>query len=296
MFSIFRRRWVLIAVSSAVFLVSIQYLTIGLGSSLRNPFLDVYPLGTDLGWLVLAFTVVFASWHIKPHVNDSGLVDDRELRYGRVVSVGIGVIALGWATSTVLIGRDEFIRRIGPYLIPLGYMVIAGALLRLATKSAHHGEQRTSRSYPVATRRLLIAAGFGIGVEAVAYLPALRDAPSWLLIVSYTAGRAAGFGVVGVVLLVAARQRASWAPLAAIGIGLLVVMTGTGLQAVAEAVLPWQWHWPISLSFFLTGTGYFVLAVTAAYAAVRTESPRGSRRRIAHEVRTRVTPERLWVG
>jgi len=292
MFSILRRRWVLIALSSAALLVAIDYVDVGLEASLHDAFLGFSPLGFDLGWLVFASTVLVASWNVTSYATKS-----QELRYGRIVSFGIGLIASGWVTSNILIGRDGFIYRIGPFLIPCGYVLVGAGLYRLATKTLRNGEQGTSLNSSLATRRLLITAAFGIGLEALAYLPALRDSSSSYLIVFDTAARAAGIGVIGIVLLVAAGRRgASSAPLAALGVGLLVVMTGVGLLAVPPSVVLRHWRSLFLLSGLLTGTGYFIVGVTAAYVAVRTEHPRDGQVIGERDLRLRATPEGLWVG
>ena len=262
-----------------------------------NLSLTLYPLGTDTGWFVLALTLLIASWKARSEPTGNTAVDHRDLRYVRAVSIGVALVALGWQISTILIGNDEFIRRIGPILIPTGYLVIALTLWRLAVRSASHSAQGDSSNSPLKATQLLLAAGLGVALEAVAYVPALRGSSSWLGIASFCSACPVGIGVLGVGLLVAAKRgMAPSAPLAVLGVGLLVVIMGMGLIEAAELAVPGQWRWPISLGSFSTGTGYVILALTAAYSAPRTGRRTFSRRRDPYDGSPVVEPQGLWVS
>ncbi len=295
MFSILRRRGVLVVLSCAALLVASDYFGLGVWSILPNSSLTLAPLGTDAGWLVLAITLLIVSWKGGSEPTGNTVVGHGSLWYVRVLSIGVALLALGWQISTVLIGSDEPIRRIAPIPTPIGYLVIAITLWILAVRNASHGAHGDSGHSPIKAPQLLVAAGVGIAIEGVAYVPLWRDS-SWLGFISFTSAQPVGMGILGVVLLVAAKRRmAPSAPLAVLGIGLLVVMAGTGLTEAGQLAVSWQGRWLISLGLSLTGTGYVILALTAAFAAFGTRRRTVSRRRQPYERSPLVEPQGLWV-
>jgi len=148
MLAILRRRWFMVALSSAAFLIAIDYLSVGLGGfGVADGPLFLSSFGLGFGWILLASSVLIAQRRLR--LETSGFILDyrRDRHFTGMIAVGAGLIALGMrADSTILVTQFRLARFVLLGCVAAGYALIAVAVLTLARAMSH--EEQIGRSRP----------------------------------------------------------------------------------------------------------------------------------------------------
>jgi hypothetical protein len=274
MLAILHRRWFMVAVSIAAFLVAIDYLSTGLqGIAVEGPLI-VTSLGVALGGIVLASSVLIASSRLRHHEANGFVLDyRRDRRFTNTTAVGVGLIALGTSVDSTSVLAFQFARYVVPGCYAAGYALIAVAVLVLA-KTMSHEEQLERSNRSIHGRHLLVTGGVGIAVGVLPYLfetvpGVFGDIPR----VALFEIQAASAAVIGVALLASAmRKLGSPGPLAAVGLGFLAIALGRAVEGAIEGV--WSYvrtgFGLIRVCLVLIGLGYVAIGVGAGIVAART--------------------------
>jgi hypothetical protein len=277
MLAILRRRWFMVALSIGAFLIAVDYLsTVLQGIAVEGPLI-VSSFGVALGWILLASTVLIASGRLRGYEANGFVLDyRRDRRLTLTTAVGVGLIALGASVDSTSLLAFRFDRYLVPGCYAAGYAIVALAVLVLAKAMSH--EQRIGPiNRSIQGRHLLVIGGAGIAVGALPYLfemvPSVFGGIPRVALFEINAASAA---VIGVVLLASAlRDVGATGPLAAVGLGFLVIAMGRAIEGV----------WFFSLTSFdlirvglvLTGLGYMAIVVGAGIMATRTGTRSASR-------------------
>jgi hypothetical protein len=171
----------------------------------------------------------------------------------------------------------QFDRYLVPGCYAAGYALVALAVLVLA-KAMSHEEQSGRMNRSTQDRHLLVIGGTGIAVGALPYLfemvPGVLGGIPHVALFEIDAASAA---VISVALLASAMRKVrSAGPLAAVGLGFVVIAMGRALEGL----------WSFGLAGFnlvraglvLIGLGYIAIVVGAGIVATRTRSRPASSR------------------
>ncbi|MGD0381528.1 MAG: hypothetical protein ABSC30_16255 [Acidimicrobiales bacterium] len=272
MLAILRRRWFMVALSIAAFLIAIDYLSTGLqGIAVEGPLI-VSSLGVALGWIVLTSSVLIARSRLRVHETDGFVLDyRRDRRLTSTTAVGVGLIALGTSVDSTSVLALQFARYVVPGCYAAGYALIAVAALVLA-KAMSHEEQLGRSNRRIHGRHLLVTGGVGIAVGVLPYL--FETVPGVFGDIPHVALfeiQAASTAVIGVALLASAmRKLGSPGPLAAVGLGFLAIALGRAIEGVWSYVL--TGFGLVRVCLVLIGLGYVAIGVGAGIVAARTKS------------------------
>lgn len=276
MLAILRRRWFMVAVSSAAFLIAIDYLSVGLGDRVVQWPLSLYSsLGLGLGWIVLAASVLIAQRRVTLH-DPSGLILDyrRDSHFVKAIAVGVGMIALGtFAESTVLVTQFRSARYVLLGCIAAGYAVIAIAALALAKGIGEEQQSGPGRRTSQGSK-LLGTCGIGIALGVLPYLFEMLPNDYRVDGVVPLETQAASAAVICGALLVAAVRKLAWpSTLAAVGFGFGGIAIGRAIEGVwVEGLVGYNRNFLIlRLGEMLICSGYIAFGITAAIVAARTK-------------------------
>jgi hypothetical protein len=230
-----------------------------------------------LGWIVLASSVLIARRRLRVHEANGFVLDyRRDRRLTSTTAVGLGLIALGATIDSTSLLTFQFARYVVPGCYAVGHALVALAVLVLA-KTMSHDEQIGRSNRSIQGRHLLVIGGVGIAVGALPYL--FEMVPSvfgGIPRVALFEIQAASAAVIGVALLASAmRKVGSPGPLAAVGLGFLVIAVGRAIEGV--------WFYGLTgfglirVGLVLIGSGYIAIVVGAGIVAARTKSRSPSR-------------------